>query len=61
MIDDPIVEEVRATRQRLLDEAGGNLRTLMERIRAARPRELEELVTAESVRELSRKSVRGDT
>lgn len=33
MIDDPIVEEVHRIRERLLAERGGDLDTLMERIR----------------------------
>jgi hypothetical protein len=39
MSDDPIVEEVRRTRERLLAEAGGDLRKLVERMRELEARE----------------------
>ena len=39
MFDDPIVEEVRRTRERLLAEAGGDLRKLVERMRELEARE----------------------
>jgi hypothetical protein len=39
MFDDPIVEEVRRTRERLLAEADGDLRKLAERMRELEARE----------------------
>ena len=39
VMDDPIVEEVRRTRERLLAEAGGDLRKLAERMRELEARE----------------------
>jgi hypothetical protein len=34
MIDDPIVEEIHRVRERLLDECGGSLERLMDRLQA---------------------------
>jgi hypothetical protein len=39
MFEDPIVGEVRRTRERLLAEAGGDLRKLVERMRELEARE----------------------
>jgi hypothetical protein len=49
-MDDPIVSEVHATRQRILSECGGDLDQLIERLRTVDESKKERLVTADEIR-----------
>ena len=51
MITDPIIEEIYEARQRLLDECGGDLKKLMERLRAAEAQHPDRVVTKAALRE----------
>ncbi len=50
MINDPIVEEVRQAREKILAEVGGDLRKLADRLRQMQLRHPERIVTLEEVR-----------
>lgn len=50
MMDDPIVQEVHETRQRILNECGGDLDRLIERLKAAESKHKDRLVSMEDVR-----------
>jgi hypothetical protein len=45
MKEDPIVEEIHDVRNRLLEEAGGDLKALMLRLRASEARDQDKLVS----------------
>ncbi|NQT37561.1 MAG: hypothetical protein HQ581_08735 [Planctomycetes bacterium] len=49
MMDDPIVEEVRHTRQRIFAECDGDLDRLIARLKAADSKNKDRLVTIENV------------
>ena len=49
MKDDPIVEEVRQTRRRILEECGGDLDRLISRLKAAEARDRDRLVTMDDL------------
>ena len=49
MIEDPIVEEIYQTRQRMLDECDGDLMKLIERQRAAEAKDRERVVSLRDV------------
>ncbi|HUY31265.1 MAG TPA: hypothetical protein VMV69_00685 [Pirellulales bacterium] len=50
---DPIVDEVRQARQQILDDCGGDLETLLDRLKAAETQDRGRLVSTESVRKQS--------
>ena len=50
MTNDPIVQEVREARARLLEEAGGDRRALMDRLRQMESEHPHRLVTLDDVR-----------
>ena len=52
MINDPIVQEVRQARERLLSDAGGDLKTLMDHLRQMELQHPERIVTASDLRGL---------
>jgi len=56
MMDDPIVEEVHQTRQRILAECNGDLDRLIARLKAADCKDKDRLVTIEDVRKRARAS-----
>jgi hypothetical protein len=47
MIDDPIVEEIHRTRDRMLAECGGDFHKYMDRIRDAEKQDIDRVVTKE--------------
>ena len=47
---DPIVEEIYQTRQKLLEECGGDLNQLMDRLKAAEIQDRSRVVSTVSVR-----------
>ncbi len=47
---DPIVEEIHQTRQKLLEECGGDLNQLMDRLKAAEIQDRSRVVSTVSVR-----------
>ncbi len=47
---DPIVDEVRQVRQQILDDCGGNLDKLLDRLKAAETKDHGRVVSLESVR-----------
>jgi len=49
MINDPIVDEVRETRRRILEECGGDLNRLIDRLKAAEVQDKSRLVTLDHV------------
>lgn len=53
MIEDPIVNEVHRTRQRIFAECGEQLDRLIARLKAADSRDKERLVTPEDVKKRS--------
>ncbi len=53
-MDDPIVEEVRRTRQRIFAECNGDLDRLIERLKAADSKNKDRLVTVEDVQKRAR-------
>ncbi|HVC97136.1 MAG TPA: hypothetical protein VND64_25885 [Pirellulales bacterium] len=50
---DPIVDEVRQARQKILDDCGGDLEGLLNRLKAAEGQDRERMVSIESVRKQS--------
>jgi len=56
MIDDPIVEEVHQTRQRILAECNGDLECLIGRLKAADSGNKDRHVTIEDVQQRTRTS-----
>ena len=50
MKHDPIVEEIHQTRQKLLEECGGDLNQLMDRLKAAEIQDRSRVVSTISVR-----------
>ena len=50
MTDDPIVSEVREARRRIFEECGGNLDSMIERLREAESKSKGRCVTLEEVR-----------
>ena len=50
-MSDEIVDEIRATRQRIFAECGGDIHRLMERLKAAEAQDQSRLVTEKQVRE----------
>jgi hypothetical protein len=48
-MNDPIVEEIRRTRERLLAECGGDFQKYMDRIREDEERDRDRLVTKEDI------------
>lgn len=56
MIDDPIVDEVRATRRRIFEECGNDLHRLIEQLKSAEGQDKSRLVTLEDVQKHSRTS-----
>lgn len=55
-MDDPIVNEVRATRRRILEECDGDLDRLIERLKAAESRDRDRLVTIDDIRKRAPKA-----
>jgi hypothetical protein len=49
VIKDPIVEEIRETRARILEECGGDLDKLLDRIQKSEEKDRHRLVTMEDV------------
>jgi len=49
MIDDPLVEEIHRTREKMLAECGGDFDKLFERLRAAQEQDRDRLITKEEV------------
>ena len=47
---DPIVEEIHQVRQKLMEECGGDLNQLMDRLKAAEKQDRDRLVSATSPR-----------
>ena len=56
MIDDPIVEEVHQTRQRIFADCNGDLDRLIARLKAADSRNKGHLVTIEDVKKRTREA-----
>ncbi len=54
-MDDPIVEEIHQTRQRILAECDGDLDRLIARLKAADSKNKDRLVTIEDVQKRSRR------
>ena len=52
-MNDNIVDEIRATRQRIFAECGGDIHRLIERLKAAEAQEESRLVTEKQVQERS--------
>ena len=50
---DPIVDEVRQTRQKLLDDCGGDLAKLLDRLKAAEAEDRDRVVSTKAVRQQS--------
>ena len=50
---DPIIEEIHQTRQKLLQECGGDLNQLMDRFKAAEIQDRSRMVSTISVRKTS--------
>jgi len=50
MMDDPILEEIYQARQRLLEECNGDLKVLLERLRAAEAEHRHRVVSAADLR-----------
>ncbi len=50
MINDPVVEEVRQAREKVLAEAGGDIKSLMDYLRRMELQHPERIVTLEEVR-----------
>jgi hypothetical protein len=48
-MNDPIVDEVRETRRRILEECGGDLNRLIDRLKAAEVQDKSRLVTLDDV------------
>jgi hypothetical protein len=57
MKNDPIVDEVRQTRQKILDDCGGDLEKLLDRLKAAEAQDRGRLVCTKSIRQQPRPSV----
>jgi hypothetical protein len=49
MMDDPIVGEVHETRRRIVNECGGDVERLIERMKAAEVKDADRLVSVEEV------------
>jgi hypothetical protein len=54
MIGDPIIEEIYQARQRLLDECGGDLEKLMNRLRDAETQHPDRVITKAAIQERRR-------
>lgn len=50
MNPDPVVEEVRRTRQKILEDCGGDLEKLLDRLKAAESQDRSRVVSISSVR-----------
>jgi hypothetical protein len=54
MNHDPIVDEVRRTRQKILEDCGGDLERLLDRLKAAESQDRSRVVSMDSLRRQSR-------